>query len=260
MQPDLHLLLDALKLRRMRDTIGDALKHAQKQKPSYSSFLHGLLQAELEDKRSRALRNRLKTSGLDEFWTVETFPFHLQPCVNRRQIMELAELEFVALGESILFIGPSGGGKSGLAKALVVKTLFSGKSASRICAQELFEELGASRADHSTRRLLKRLSRLDLLLIDEFGYVNPPHPTQVNDFFRLMDNRCNRKSTILTTNLEPEEWAKFLGNPSLTQALQSRLFQNCHTIRIDGANVVDLRDRSLKLPARPPLPDVLAQA
>lgn len=260
MRPDLYTLLEALKLRRIRDTVDDALKFAQKKKPSYSSFLQGLLQAELEDKRSRALRNRLKQSGLDEFWMVETFPFHLQPCVNKRQIMELAELEFVARGESLLFIGPAGGGKSGLAKALVVKTLFSGKSANRISTQDLFEELGASRADRSTRRLLTRLSRLDLLLIDEFGYVNSPLPAQVNDFFRLMDNRCNRKSTILTTNLEPDEWAKFLGNSALAKALQSRLFQNCHTIRIDGPNVRDLRNRSLKLPARPPLPDILAQS
>jgi DNA replication protein DnaC len=259
MRPDLHALLEALKLRRIRDTVDDALKLAQRNKPGYSTFLHGLLQAELEDKRSRSLRNHLKKSGLGEFWTLETFPFHLQPCVNKRQIMELADLEFVSLGESILFIGPAGGGKSGLAKSLVVKALFSGKSANRISAQDLFEELGSSRADRSTRRLLKRLSRIDLLLIDEFGYVNSPQPAQVNDFFRLMDNRCNRKSTILTTNLEPEEWSKFLGNPTLTQALQSRLFQNCHTIRIDGPNVRDLRDRTLKLPARPPLPDILTQ-
>jgi DNA replication protein DnaC len=258
MIPDLRGLCEALKMRHTCQTIDEALRLAQKNKPSYSSFLASLLQAELLDKRNRALRNRLRHSGLDEFWTLETFPWNLQPGVNKRQIMELAELEFISVGESVVFMGPPGGGKSALAKAIVLKTLFAGKTAFRISAQDLFDELGSSHGDRSTKRLLKRFSRLDLLLIDEFGYVNSPLPAQVNDFFRLMDNRCNRKSTLITTNLEPAEWSKFLGNSALTKALQSRLFQNCHTIRIDGDKFCDLRDRQFKLPARPPLPDLLA--
>jgi DNA replication protein DnaC len=169
MQDEIRTLLDELQLRRMRETIEEALKSAQKRKPSYSAFLLDLLQQEHQDKRNRTLANRLRRAGLREFWTLDTFPFALQPSVNKRFLLELAELDFLARGESVVLIGPAGVGKSGLASALLLKALYAGKSAFRISAQDLFEELGASHADRSTKRLLKRLSRLDLLLVDEFG-------------------------------------------------------------------------------------------
>jgi len=253
----IHAHLDALQLRAMRVQVGDALKHAQKKKPSYSAFLLDLLRGELEHKRNRHLIHALRRSGLEEFWVLETFPWHLQPKLNKRLIEELAELDFLDRRESAVLMGPPGVGKSGLAGALVLQAIYAGRRAYRIRASDLFEEFGASYADRSTKRLLKRLSRLDLLLIDEFGYVNPPQPNQVNDFFRLMDNRCNRKSTILTTNLDFPEWDQFLGKPSLTQALTSRLLQNCRLIDLQQG--VNLRDPKHKLPAKPPLPLLLQQ-
>ena len=78
-------------------------------------------------------------------------------------------------------------------------------------------------ADRTTRAFFQRLSRLDVLLVDEFGYLSAPDPQQFNDFFRLMDDRCNRKSTIITTNLGYDEWGKFLGNGPLVAALLSRI-------------------------------------
>jgi len=94
----------------------------------------------------------------------------------------------------------------------------------------------ASLADRSSRQLLKRLARLDVLLIDEFGYLNLK-PEQSNIFFKLMEERYRQHATIITTNLDYEEWPNFLGNRPMVEALLSRLRHFCHTVRIDGPSL-----------------------
>ena len=95
----------------------------------------------------------------------------------------------------------------------------------------------ASLADRSTRKLLNQLIRFDIILIDEFGYLNL-RSEQTNIFFKLMEERhVLRKPTILTTNLEYDDWASFLNNEPLTDALLSRVRHRCVTIRIEGPSL-----------------------
>lgn len=256
---DIHTLLDSLKLRHARAMVAESIKSAQKDKPSYSTFLLELLRREHEGQRDRAIASRLKRSGLDEFWTLETFPFHIQKCVNKRTIYELAELDFIARGESVVFIGQAAVGKSGLASGIFMKALYAGKRCQAIKADKLFEDLRGTHADRVTRSRIQSLSRIDLLLIEELGYVNALDPREVNDFFRLMDNRCNRKSTIITTNLGFEEWGKFLGNAPLVAAVVSRLLQKCRII-VFPKDAVNLRAPKLGLPARAEKPTILNAA
>src|SRR5271163_4705087 len=103
-----------------------------------------------------------------------------------------------------------------------------------------FGELDASLADRSTRQLLKRLARLDLLLVDELGYLNLK-PEQSNIFFKLMEERYRQHSTIITTNLVYDEWPNFLGTRPMVEALLSRLRHYCHTVTIDGPSLRDLQ-------------------
>jgi DNA replication protein DnaC len=98
----------------------------------------------------------------------------------------------------------------------------------------------ASLADRSTRQLLKRLARLDVLLIDELGYLNLK-PEQSNIFFKLMEERYRQHSTIITTNLVYDEWPNFLGGRPMVEALLSRLRHYCHTVTIDGPSLRDLQ-------------------
>lgn len=255
---EIHNLCDALRLRHTHKIIAETIQAAQKNKPSYSTFLLNLLRQEHQDKRNRTIASRIKHSGLREFWTLETFPWHLQPCVgkHRRTIYELAELDFLDRGESVIFTGQAGVGKSGLAAGLLIKALFAGRTGCAITAQDLFDDLGASLADRTTKALLQRLSRVDLLLVDEFGYVNAPNQAQINNFFRLMDSRCTRKSTIITTNLGFQEWGRFLGNGPLTAALLSRLLQKCHVFPFP-TTAVNLREPKLKLPTAAAIPETL---
>jgi DNA replication protein DnaC len=93
-------------------------------------------------------------------------------------------------------------------------------------------------ADRSTRRLLNRLAKVDVLVIDEMGYLNL-RPEQTNIFFKLMEERYRQRATIITTNLDYSEWANFLGNKALVGALLSRLRHQCHTVKIDGPSLRD---------------------
>ena len=230
---ELDQLLKNLHLKRILEVYGEQVGAAEKEDLPYSEFLTRLLRAQWHNRQETALAWRIKRANLPEKWSLATFPFARQPGVSRKQIHTLAELDFVAKAENIVLIGKTAVGKTGLGTGLLLKALENGYRCQFIRAQDLFDELYASFADRSSRKLLNRLARLDLLLIDELGYVNVK-PEQANIFFKLMEERYHRHSTIITTNLGYEEWRNFLGNPAMVDALLSRVRHYCHTIRIDG--------------------------
>lgn len=226
---EIHTCLEALKLRKMREIAEAELRTAQAKKSSYSAFLLGLLRQEHEDKRRRAIESRIRQASLPERWTLETYPFNIQTCISKKQHQELAELDFLARAENIVWMGGTGVGKTGLASSILLKALYAGRSGKLIKAQDLFDEFSASVADRTTQALLKRLAHLDVLLIDELGYVTP-QPGQINHFFRLVESRYGKRPTLITTNLGYKEWPKFLGNGPMAGALLRRLLHTCHTI------------------------------
>jgi DNA replication protein DnaC len=222
MTDEIEQLLRNLHLKKIAAIVDDELAHADTHQLSYSAFLARLLRAQYHHRTETALAWRIKQARLPEAWTLESFPFKRQPGVNAKQLRSLADLEFVAKAENLVLIGPTGVGKTGLF----------------VRAQDLFDEMYASLADRSTRRLLNTLIRIDVLHIDELGYLNLK-PEQTNIFFKLMEERYRRRPTIITTNLDYPEWQTFLGNKALVEALLSRLRHQCHTIRIDGPSLRD---------------------
>ena len=166
MTEDLEQLLKNLKLRRILEIYDEQLRAAEKDDISYSDFVTRLVRAQHQAKQEGALEWRIGRANLPERWSLETFPFAHQPGVNRKQIRGLAELEFIAKAENIVLIGKTAVGKTGIACGLLLKALENGYRGQFILAQDLFDEMYASLADRSTRGLLKRLSRLDVLVID----------------------------------------------------------------------------------------------
>ena len=238
MTDELRALLKALHLGAIADVVDDEIRTAEAEGRSYTEFLVRLLQAQWHRNQESALTWRIRRAGLPEQWTLETFPYKRQPGVSRKQISELAELEFIARAENIVFIGPTGVGKTGLASGLLLKALQNGYRGTFLRAQDLFDEMYASLADRSSRKLINRLASVHLLVVDELGYLNL-RPEQTNIFFKLMEERYRRRPTIITTNLDFEEWHNFLGNKSLVDALLSRLRHQCHTLRIKGPSLRD---------------------
>jgi DNA replication protein DnaC len=212
MTDELDQLFKNLKLKRMREIYDEQLRAAEKEDVTYSEFVTRLVRAQWHARQEGALEWRIQRANLPERWSLESFPFARQPGVNRKQIRAFAELEFIPKAENIVFTGPTGVGKTGLACGILLKALENGYRCQFIRAQDLFDEVYASLADRSTRRLLNRLSRLDVLLIDEFGYLN----------------------------LKPEQ-ANFLGNKAMVEALLSRVRHYCHTVTINGPSLRELQ-------------------
>jgi DNA replication protein DnaC len=236
MNDDLDQLLKNLKMGGIREILERELARAQKTKPSYADFYARLLREQYQLQRQRSLEYRIKRANLPERWALETFPFETQPSVPAATVKQLGELDFVVKKENIVFVGSTGTGKTGLASGLLLKALENGYRGLFVRAQDLFDEMYASLADRSSRKLLNRLMTADVLLIDEMGYLNL-RPEQTNLFFKLMEERYTRRSTIITTNLDYDDWYGFLGRKEMVGALLSRLRHHCHTLRIDGPSL-----------------------
>jgi len=243
MDGEIKKLLEQLKLNGMKEKLDEIIAAGERAGDPPETLLRNLLQEEWRYRQERSMHNRIKQAKLPWKWSIDTFPFELQPNVSPHQIRSLAGLGFIERSENIVFIGPPGTGKSGLATGLLREALINGYRGRFYNAQDLIDELYASLADQSTTRLLKRLALYDLLVIDEIGYLNLK-PEQVNAFFKLLEMRYNRKSTLITTNLEYDDWYELFGRKTLVDALLDRLRHRCTTIHIKGP--------SLRIPSEAP--------
>jgi DNA replication protein DnaC len=189
----------------------------------------------------------MKRANLPEDWSLETFPYHKQPGVNRAQIQQLAELDFVREASNVCLIGDVGVGKSGLSIGLARVAVLGGYTALFCKVSELVDKLYASVLDRSTSRLIRRLATVDVLILDEFAYVTV-NEEQANLLFKLIDARYRRKPTIITSNLGFDDWSTVLPKRAIASALKSRVTDQCHVIRIDGPT---LRGGPREAPAVP---------
>ena len=175
----------------------------------------------------------LRIAGADfpELLRLETYDFKRQPSLNRGQILGLAELAFVDKKQPVLWIGPSGVGKTHLATALGVKACEAGYRVRFFRAYALLTRLYASLADDTLELLLEELCKPDLVIIDELG--NSPRKREhdfAGVFFEMVARRHRRGSIILTTNLGFDEWPEALGSPSQVTPALDRLLEGAHVI------------------------------
>ena len=236
MRKKLHQLLIELRLKGMANVLDKELNRAEKKGSAFDSILYRLLAQELAYRQERSMLYRLNHAKIPWDWTLKTFPFDKQLGVKKSQIMSLAGLAFIERAENIVFIGNPGTGKSGLASGLLHQALIDGYRGRFYNAQDLLDELYSSLADRTTPKLIKRLCNYPVLVIDELGYLTLK-PEQVNAFFKLMGERYGKSSTIITTNLEYEEWYDLFRRKPLVDALLDRLKHRCITIKINGPSL-----------------------
>lgn len=236
METKLLDLFRKLRLNGMANILVDVLAKARKTGVPIEDVLHDLCLVELAWREERSMGYRLRQAKLPWDWTLQSFPFKRQPGVAKSRIMSLAGLSFIQQADNIVFIGEPGTGKTGLAIGLLRNALVNGYRGRFYNAQELMDELYASLADRTTLQLLNRLCRYDLLVVDELGYLTLK-PEQANAFFKLMEGRYGRRSTIITTNLAYDQWYDLFQRKPLVDALLDRLKHRCITINIDGPSL-----------------------
>lgn len=198
-------------------------------------YLLQLCELELIDRERRAAERRLKAAKFPTYKTLETFDFKAQPSVNKLLVTELLRGEYIDKRENILLVGNSGTGKTHLSTALGIAACGLGKRVRFFQVTELITQLMEAREDRELTRLKKQLSKLDLLILDELGYV-PASKLGSELLFDVISTAYERLSVIVTTNLPFENWTEVLGSERLTGATLDRLTHRCHILETTGAS------------------------
>ena len=198
-----------------------------------TEFLALLLDDELERRSQTRLARRLAQSGCDSHKTLTDFDFSAAPGINRTLIQDLATCTFVSRHENVLLCGPTGVGKSHVANALGIEALKRDLRVLSRSTHHLLKNLHAARASGTQPRLMAKVLKADLLILDDFG-LYPLTPQGAQDLYEIISERYERASMIMTSNRAFEEWAEVFNNDLLASAALDRLTHHTHTLIIRG--------------------------
>lgn len=228
--------LKTLKLQRMEKVLEEELVHAVKGNLPASKVLERLLAIEANSLLERRIERRIKESKLPERKLLADFDFEFQKGISKPQIMELSTLSFVERKQGLILAGCSGTGKSHIAKALLLLGCRQRHSCRYTTAAEMLKELMAGLSDGSLEQKLKVYTRPDLLLIDEIGFDRLEQESARNAslFFKVIDARYCKASTIVTSNIDFKALGDYLGDPVVTTAIVDRMVHHSVIINIDG--------------------------
>ena len=232
MDEQLATMLKYLRLGRLLAQWDETMAMARRKRFSAERLVKYVIQEEYHAKCENARVVRRKRANIPELLEMETFPFRRQPKLNRKKVMSLYDsFDYVVKNQNVVWLGPTGVGKTGLATAFLLQAIDRGYRGYFTTFPELIAELFASLADRSEQKVLRRYASYECLVVDEVGYVEV-EPAHIGLFFTLMQKRHKRKSTLITTNLGFSEWGSFLQNKHLTAALIDRLTENTHGINM----------------------------
>lgn len=236
MSKRLQQLFLELGLQRIAAVLDDELGRAAAEATPITELLQRLLSLENDARTERRAERRIKEAKLPDRKLLADFDFDFQKNIDKRQIMELATLEFAKRKQGLIFAGNSGTGKSHIAKALILIGCRQNYRCRYVTAATMLKELLAGRADNSLDKKLKSFLAPEILLIDEVGFDRLEQHDAANAclFHKVIDGRYCKASTIITTNIDFKQLGDYLGDPVITTATVDRMIHHSIIISIEG--------------------------
>lgn len=230
---ELKSQLKQLKLSGASNTLELRLMEAESNELSFSEVLSMLLSDEIELRRNRSLQRLISHAHLESNKTLEHFDFTFNPTIKPRQIRELSTCNFMDKAENILFIGPTGTGKTHLAKAIAHSACRKHLKVEFYSFRELFSLLHKADLANRLERALNLVIKSNLLVIDDFGFKKLEQKS-AEYLYAIIESRYQLNSTIITSNRSIIDWAQIFPDPVMANAVMDRLCHNAHQIVIKG--------------------------
>ena len=226
---------ELLKLYKMKDYYPNYVETATKRNKSLTEALLELTEKEIEYRNERASQIQITVSAFPYKKEIDDFDFDYQPSINKQEILELNNLGFLSRHENILFVGPSGVGKTHLATSIGITAAKKRYSVYFISCHDLITQLNKAHYENKLEARIKHFCRYELLIIDEIGYL-PVDKQGANLFFQLIAKRYEKHSTIITTNQTFNKWGEVFNDSIIANAILDRLLHHSTVINIKGTS------------------------
>jgi len=231
--PELRVLLRKLKLGKLLDTLPERVALARSRDLDHLEFLETILSDEATRRDTHSAALRARAAGLDTGMRFDAWDDTAAITYDRHVLDELASLRFVDNANNALILGPVGVGKTFIATALGHAAVRRRNTVWFERTDQLLKRLRAARLDNSRDAELRKLIRVDLLLLDDFALSGLDH-ADTADLYELIVERHRHASTVVTSNRDPVEWLALMADPLLAQSAVDRLQSAAHELIIDG--------------------------
>lgn len=226
------------------------IDRATAQNMGYLDFISTLVQQEADARRLRSINYRIRESRLPRpYKLLDDFNFSFQPTLKKKLVMDLATMDWMRTKRSILFEGRSGTGKSHLARSLALIACQKGYKAYYTTCANMLHDLNTGVYEKTLYKRMRKYINPDLLLIDEMGHdrLELEVTREAHLLFKVIDERYNKnKSLMMTTNVDEQGWAEYLGDPISTQAILDRIYHHSVKVMIKGPSYREYEGKLLQ--------------
>lgn len=236
--------LEYLKLKESSNKLDETLDFITSNELSFTDGLLKLTNIEVDYRRANMVKAMVKVAAFPFIKELKDFDFNFQPNINKSQILELESLGFIENKENIVFWGPSGVGKTHLATSIGIASAKKRNSTYFIKCHDLITQLKKAKLENRLDDRIKHFNKYKVLVLDELGYL-PIDKEDAKLFFQLIDKRYEKKSTIITTNINFSQWDEIFGVPVIANAILDRILHHAKVITITGKSY-RLKDHIMK--------------